>query len=246
MNRWFSRKKLMVMLSITTVLLMLSVAVNVSAATGLIQINAYLNNGIKVMLHGELFEATDPVDGSKYVPITYKGRTYLPLRAVAEAVGLEVTWDGPNNTAHLGDVSGEIVKDQISWIKADPEYGGAGPRYRLKSRTPEFLTAGDGTVFEFGYFGEYQAGQSEYFYTNFEYDKFKARFWVDEEKDEEGNYYSINPEIRLDDEHGTVIKKLDVEYGKMYEIEVDIKDVMELNIWVSGGKSIIGEPMLGK
>lgn len=241
----FNNKKSKVIIAILTVMLMISLAFNVSAASTLVEINAYLNNGIKVMLHGKPFEPVDPDTGTKYVPITYNGRTYLPLRAVAEGAGLKVTWDANTETAYLGDAEGNIAKDKISYIQASPEYGGSGPRYRLKSRAPEFLKAGN-VVLEFGYFGEHQSSQSEYFRTNFEYDKFKARIWVDDEKDEDGKYSPIKPVIELTDENGVSVKKWDAEFGKLYEIEADIKDVKELTISVSGGFSIIGEPMLGK
>lgn len=246
MKKWFMKNKVATMFTILTTMLMASVSFNVSAASSLVEIKANLNHGINVVLHGKKFEAVDPADGTKYVPITYKGRTYLPLRAVAEAAGLKVTWDNKTNTAILGNEEGEIVKETISWIKASPEYGGYGPRYLVKSRTPNLLTAGDGTVFEFGYFEENSAGQSETFKTNYEFDKFKARIWADDNKDEDGNYDYIDSVIRITDENDILVKEIKVEYGKMYDIEIDIKDVKELNVWVRGGKSIIGEPMLGK
>jgi len=245
MGKWFSKKKLAIMFTVSTVLLMFSVALNVSAASNLIEITAYFNKSIKMVLHGKPFEPKE-AGGTNILPITYKGTTYLPMRAIAEAVGLKVTWDGKTQTAYLGTTEGEIVKDKISYIKASPELGGSGSRYRLKSREPKLLTAGDGTVFEFGYFGENQAGQSEYFNTNFEYDKFKARFWADDNKDDQGNYEYTDSVIEFTDENEISIKKINVEYGKMYDIEIDIKDVKELRVWIRGGKSIIGEPMLGK
>lgn len=36
-------------------------------------------------------------------PFTYNGTTYLPVRAVAEAVGKDVTWDGTTKTVYLGE-----------------------------------------------------------------------------------------------------------------------------------------------
>lgn len=59
---------------------------------------------------------------------------------------------------------------------------------------------------------------------------FRAAFWVDEEKDE----------------NGIPLKKMDVQYGQLYEAELDVKDVLELEVWVSGSLSMIGEPMIGK
>lgn len=62
----------------------------------------YLNTSITVLLNGTLFNAKDPQDGSVYVPLTYKGRTYLPLRAVAEAAGIPVDYDDNTKTVYLG------------------------------------------------------------------------------------------------------------------------------------------------
>ena len=37
-------------------------------------------------------------------PFIYNGTTYLPIRAVGEAVGKEVTWNAGTNTVYLGEV----------------------------------------------------------------------------------------------------------------------------------------------
>lgn len=65
---------------------------------------AFLNHDIRILIDGELFQARDPLDGSLYIPISYKGRTYLPLRAVAEALGLPVKYDPTTKTAYLGKI----------------------------------------------------------------------------------------------------------------------------------------------
>ncbi len=249
MGKWFGNKKQQTMFVLLTVLLTLSLSFNVaSGASSLVEISAHLNNGIKVVLHGEKFEPKE-TDGSKLVPITYKGRTYLPLRAVAEAAGLEVTWDANTSTAYLGDVGGEIGKNEISYIRVTPEYARvSADNYKLQSRMPEYLNRAPGKKFEFGYASDpgFYAGMSMVVQTNYEYDKFKATFWVDEEKDENGEYTGGDPTIEFRDENEIPLKKMDVQYGKLYEVELDVKDVMELDVWVSGSLSIIGEPMIGK
>ncbi len=250
MKKWFSRGKLAVMLAVTSILLAASVTMQVTGAGALVPITANLNNGITIMLNGKKFEPSDPSDGTKYVPITYKGRTYLPLRAVIEeAAGLQVTWDANTSTAYIGDISSNIDKDQISYIRLSPEFTmGYESAYRLRSRTPEYLNRAPDRAFEYGYSQdpEYYAGLSLRVITNYEYDKFKATFWIDEPKDEDGMYYNSYAELTFKDEHGIMIKEFEVEYGNLYEIELDIKDVGELEIWASGSLSIIGEPMLGK
>ena len=36
------------------------------------------------------------------------GTTYLPVRAVANALGKEVYWDGPNYTVYIGRMDGKL------------------------------------------------------------------------------------------------------------------------------------------
>jgi hypothetical protein len=228
-------------------LLLFSLAGNALGASGLTEIAAYLNTNIKVTLHGKLFEPKED-DGSKLVPITYKGRTYLPLRAVAEAAGLEVTWDPNTNTAHLGQIAGEIAKDQISYIQLTPEFGPDPVLYKLSSRTPAYLNRAPGRAFVYGYAADpgYYANITIFANTNYEYDTFKASFWVDETK-HDGEYPPYPPKIVFKDEFDVVVKEIEVEWGKLYEdVEVPIKDVQTLQVTVDGDLSIIGEPKLGK
>jgi hypothetical protein len=85
-----------------------------------------------LVIHGAPFTPLDS-DGTKLTPITYNGRTYLPLRAVAEATGLQVNWDNATRTATLGNIQddkGMQVNTSMdktfqislpdSWIRNDP------------------------------------------------------------------------------------------------------------------------------
>ena len=58
-------------------------------------------NGIKIVIDGKDVNPTD-ANGNKVEPIIYNGTTYLPVRAVANAFGKAVYWDGPNYTVYLG------------------------------------------------------------------------------------------------------------------------------------------------
>lgn len=240
----FKRKGL---IAILTLLLVCSLSFNVLGAGALIDIQAQLHTGINVMLHGKKFEPVE-TDGSKIIPIIYKGRTYLPLRATAEAVGLEVTWDQNTQTAYLGDVAGEVNTGEIKYVNATQEFKNSGHSFLyLKSRNPELLTLPTGEVFEFGY--TRPAGEAGTAYlvlnTNFEYQKFTAKIWVDKTKEADGSYWG-DPYLKIVDENNISMGTFNVEWGKLYEIELDIADVKELEITVSGDKSIIGEPRLGK
>ena len=53
---------------------------------------------------------TRPIDAEGTTPITTNGRTMLPLRAVAEALGREVEWDGATQTITLTGAAANEVK----------------------------------------------------------------------------------------------------------------------------------------
>lgn len=53
---------------------------------------------INVLINGEVFQPKD-VNGNDVLVFVYNGTTYAPLRALAEAYGLEVGYDGSKNLA---------------------------------------------------------------------------------------------------------------------------------------------------
>lgn len=64
-------------------------------------------SGVKIVVDGQKLNPTD-VNGNKVEPIIYNGTTYLPVRAVANALGKAVYWDGPNYTVYLGEMNGNL------------------------------------------------------------------------------------------------------------------------------------------
>lgn len=85
--------------------------VGVLAANNIEEIKAYLNYGITIKLDGETQNMYD-ANGNRVYPISYKGTTYLPVRAVSNMLDIAVEWDGPNNTVLLGETGTE--KDFIN------------------------------------------------------------------------------------------------------------------------------------
>lgn len=68
-------------------------------ATTVKQLNASYS-GIKITLDGE-FITPKNANGTIVEPFTVNGTTYLPVRAIANALGLEVEWDGETKTVIL-------------------------------------------------------------------------------------------------------------------------------------------------
>jgi hypothetical protein len=65
------------------------------------QKQATLNyNDIKIMVNGDTISPKD-ANGNIVEPFIIDGTTYLPVRAIADAVGLDVAWDGSTSTVIL-------------------------------------------------------------------------------------------------------------------------------------------------
>lgn len=64
-------------------------------------INIAVDPSIKILVNGEEFKPKD-VNGNDVMVFTYNGTTYAPLRALAEAYGLEVGYDSECKMATVG------------------------------------------------------------------------------------------------------------------------------------------------
>lgn len=60
--------------------------------------------GIKVYIDDRLFTPRDP-NGKVVEPFVADGTTYLPMRAIAEALGVTVQWDAKTQSAYVGQHS---------------------------------------------------------------------------------------------------------------------------------------------
>ena len=74
-------------------------------------------SGIKLVVDGTTITPKD-AKGNTVEPFIYNGTTYLPVRAVGNAVGKNVTWDENSKTVYLGETSG----DKTWLLDACPAY----------------------------------------------------------------------------------------------------------------------------
>jgi hypothetical protein len=84
-----------------TTLLLVGLPMTALAASGTLQIEV---SPASVLVDGEVFQPTD-VNGNSVMVFTYNGTTYAPLRALAEAYGLEVGYDTVNHVATVNKSS---------------------------------------------------------------------------------------------------------------------------------------------
>ncbi len=98
----------------------------VFAKSGAETIEAVYDN-IKIFIDGEQLDPRD-ANGQPVEPFIYNGTTYLPVRAVGEAIGKDVSWDGVEKVVYLGAKPGEAE----NWLSVCGPYQYThGEEYRL-------------------------------------------------------------------------------------------------------------------
>lgn len=126
-----------------TALLISSTAVTALAASGAIRIEV---SPINVLVDGEVFQPKD-AKGNDVLIFTYNGTTYAPLRALAEAYGLEVGYDGER---HIATVSKQPAQTQAPI--ADTGYAGFEKQWTVKEKP--VTNYGDEKIFTVTYSGD--------------------------------------------------------------------------------------------
>lgn len=104
------KKKLLTGLLIGS-LALLCFASGAIASSHLTKITAHLNSAISVELKGK------PLNLSQSQPITYNNTTYLPLRTIAEATGLDVKWNSENQRISLNEKISATLGERKAFSK---------------------------------------------------------------------------------------------------------------------------------
>lgn len=126
-----------------TALLISATTVTALAASGAIRIEV---SPISVLVDGEVFQPKD-AKGNDVMVFTYNGTTYAPLRALAEAYGLEVGYDGER---HIATVSKQPAQTQAPI--ADTGYAGFEKQWTVKEKP--VTNYGDEKIFTVTYSGD--------------------------------------------------------------------------------------------
>jgi hypothetical protein len=110
---------------------LIALLVSVAILLGVVGTAAALDStrSISVTFRGISVAVNGKVVPTEQEPFVYEGRTYVPLRAVAEALGQDVSWDEESSQVRINgrvairDVSGEIVTDgynrggRAAWVR---------------------------------------------------------------------------------------------------------------------------------
>lgn len=124
-------------------LLLVGLPVTALAVSGTITIEV---SPISVLVDGEVFQPKD-ANGNNVMVFTYNGTTYAPLRALAEAYGLEVGYDGER---HIATVSKPPTQTQAPI--ADTGYADFEKQWTVKEKA--VTNYGDEKIFTVTYSGD--------------------------------------------------------------------------------------------
>ncbi|WP_248761637.1 copper amine oxidase N-terminal domain-containing protein [Paenibacillus sp. ATY16] len=97
MNKSMKRTVATMMIAGMTV----SGAAGAFAGTNMEKISAFLNHGIGFKINGSTYIPKDE-NGNKLSPITYHDTTYLPVRALSNALNTPIQYDNKTNTIYIG------------------------------------------------------------------------------------------------------------------------------------------------
>lgn len=76
---------------------------------------SYAANSVRIVLDGKELIPTD-ANGNRVEAQIIDGTTYLPVRAVTNAFGKAVYWDGSTSTVYLGNYNGDLQYPTVKMI----------------------------------------------------------------------------------------------------------------------------------
>jgi hypothetical protein len=224
-----TRKGLFSVILITALIFM---SIGVIASPSIKSITANINYDIKMILNGTDYNPIE-ADGSAIRPIVYNGRTYLPVRALANAFNIPIDWDGNTSTIYLGaknniiSLSNSNFKGLYSWINftsdADILYT---PNKVFKKG---IYTAPDDKL----------KNMQCYVYPKGKYTKFGGELYA------EGS--DVNLKLYNNNWNGEVLKEIKVPAGQIINFEVNITNLQTIYIGSDNAvqdkyKLVLGDP----
>lgn len=137
-----------------------------------------LYNNIKVVIDGKQADLKD-AQGNTVEPFIIDGTTYLPVRAVANALNKAVSWDGATQTVYIG--KNEEIEQPSVWLKDLETFTGYAETNSVNEiefggdAYNDILTANTGDIYN-NYWYSNEKGAS--YLLNYKYNTFKGTFYL--------------------------------------------------------------------
>ena len=135
-------------------------------------------NDIKVVIDGKQADLKD-AQGNTVEPFIIDGTTYLPVRAVSNALNKAVSWDGATKTVYIG--KNEEIEQPSVWLKDLETFTGYAETKSVDEidfggyEYNDILTANTGDVYN-NYWYSNEKGAS--YLLNYKYNTFKGTFYL--------------------------------------------------------------------
>lgn len=179
-----------------------------------------LANGIKIVVDGRKINPKD-ANGNTVEPIIYNGTTYLPVRAVGDALGKAVYWDGPNYTVYLGDMGGELEYPTVEL----EDMTSIGQEIEETNK----LTDNYGNSYDHAVINSWRRINLEYL-CNMQYSKFKGTLYIPKGETNDSNCY-----LTITADGKTIYKSPEMtKTSAPVDIDVDLTGYNDVKIDFSG------------
>ncbi len=188
---------------------LLLAGISVLAKTGSEWIEAYYND-VKIYVDGKKVNPKD-VNGNTVEPFVYNGTTYLPVRAVGNAIGKAVYWDGETSSVFLGNMDGALESPSIRLSEAN--YVGGG--YNI-AQNKNLKDNYENSYSEAFYYGD---GYQPQYILNSKYSRFKGTLYIPY-----GTSYGSVYQITIEADGKTIYKSPEMDKtSKPVDIDVSVK-----------------------
>lgn len=167
------------------------------ASSGVQKSISVFYNNVKLVVDGKTVSLGKDSSGKNVEPFIHNGTTYLPVRAVGEALSKEVNWDGKTQTVYIGAVPGQ-AQGEAKYITEVLEAVGASETYKLENK--EKLNMG-GKNYNTGYKKRVYSGDFIYFNLDGQYTEVEGEIGT-----LEANQSPFDLDIYLDDKLYKTIK----------------------------------------
>lgn len=182
---------------------------------------SYAASTVRIVIDNKEINPVD-ADGNRADPIIVDGTTYLPVRAVANAFGKAVYWDGPNYTVYLGDMKGTLEYPTIMLTDID----NIGDRFSNVS-TNQLIDNYGHSYSEAIY--KYGSGTLEAL-LNMKYSRFRCTLYTPK-----GDNYDNPTKISIKTDGKTIYTSPDItKTTRPINVDVDVSGCNEFEIEVSG------------
>ena len=110
-------KVISTILAIILLVAVLPFSSQAEATSSLVNVNLSVSSGINLFINEILIQPTD-VNGKNVSPFVYNGTTYLPARAIANAYGAKIDWNGDTGSIYIDtSTAGELTSGNTSFYE---------------------------------------------------------------------------------------------------------------------------------